>query len=725
MAETLISYKINSASTCSLGVTGASLTLNNRAPSTLSLTIAKAPGAASNSAPFSYRDTITVQQGSETIFSGKVDSVKVANNAPGIGWQIIAYDGLFDLEQVPLMNSFSSYNPATGFLEAVDIPRVMLGQSDTGTLQSTGQVVGDIIDRATAAGAHLTKGTILDGRQVPPTQVLDATCGQALSQIIRYHPDAAIWVDGSATINIVQEENLSVVGIDPATDIVPRDSHWTRNDRAPKGVRIYYEITHKVDDSDLLERRLDSAGATSGWPPPLAMTIELAGVESGSKEHTARTRTIPTSETLAEDASKAFVKGLFAQFNAIDSDDLTLDSVEVVPINPYEDQLEDDDSITANAKDWTAPDPEDHPRMLLAPLPPWVDRSMHPARITVQATYSGDDSTVTALSEDGSYTLNAIITLTNAEPKTYKGDGELIIGETPMTGLASDYWNAIKTARIEGTLSGPAIVGGALLTARPGKRVSLPGESPSIVQTTSIDLIAREITVTLGLGEHLTPQDTIELQRAINANKPTYPTTESRTQAADNSQVFRTPQASTTDSTIINSATATARLWNIVNTTVAESLTTTIKIGRPGTIREDTNLDSALTISGITDSHTVSAGKLLVITHSYNSDGEHTGSTLEAVDEWSDYPSPYTITTGAGGFPQMTAYHQALARIYASDTVPAGRSRVVALSNGLSAVELAENSDFQLVQSVIENDSGDMVVVVYAETSTGDITAPE
>ena len=109
---------------------------------------------------------------------------------------------------------------------------------------------------------------------------------------------------------------------------------------------------------------------------------------------------------------------------------------------------------------------------------------------------------------------------TDAITKTYRASAT-VAGESPVTGLAADYYAALNTDWPEGSV---AFVGEEVdIDLHPGKRLTLTGDVPvttALIQAVEYDIMEGRTRVTFGPAGLLQPGDLVELLRAGNRSRP-------------------------------------------------------------------------------------------------------------------------------------------------------------------------------------------------------------
>lgn len=536
-------FSINNVAVCDLPLDSATLNLRAGGPDTLSLSYAVAD-ATDHIYTYGQAIVVTVKTYSDAdilesttvLFSGRISRRQGIGIGESDSLSYEAVNAWGDMRKSPLTQLWKSRPIDGGALTTVEVPRVLLGQDDDGSLMDSGEVISFIINRAASKGANVTLGTISAGLAIPTTEVLDTSCDQALRQILNFHPDYVAWIEGTA-FNCKPPSLLSTVTVPSAcadglvTTLVPQE------DEAPVGVKIIFERTHIIDGQSLIERIAQTAGLSSGWPPPLYMTIPLAGANVTYKTQVIESRTLPPVDDLNGTTSKAFYKGLIPQIAGVDNADFAITSQTVLFADPLLDYIAEAGSETVNPN--SAPiDREgdletDFPRMLVSgQITDWMDEDLkqYDAILTARLYYRGTDPVISDFV--GNYLeISEPIQITNALPKTYSEIDGYTEAEEPIAGLATSYWNAIKTARIEGTIAGD--LGGKYVDIRPGRKLIVTDILPTaaVVTSSQINLLTDQFQSTFGGSEYLNPKSLTELARALVKNRPTWKKATERTEA--------------------------------------------------------------------------------------------------------------------------------------------------------------------------------------------------
>lgn len=644
---------------------------------------------------------------SETLFRGRVVS-RMASDGALPGWDFRARDGWDDLRRVTMTQSWQSWNPVTESLSSVQVPRIVLGLDADGAIQTTGDTIAEILDHAASKGALVAPGTISVSLHVPPVEMLDEMCDAALRQQLAYHPDAVAWIAGGETLHVRFPEDLPVVAVDPCAHGLEID-HDPRADDIPGGVTICWERTHDLDGETKVERIHQSAGVTSGWPPPLYTTIPLAGVAEKTAKEPIETRTLPNAETPNSAYAKLFLKGLLPRLDPADPADLFIRDYSVEFADPRLDILDEEDeegdTVLPNERppvDHDGDEPGDFPRMLVSgEVRPWFPESVkqYDAILRCRVHYKGDHAGVRAYVGSG-LEISEPIVITNALPKTYRTTDEITLAEEPVEGLAAAYWSAISRARNEGALSGAWTE--PLRSLRPGARVTVAGRfsDPAVVSGLDLDCLERTFRVEFGGSEYLTPKSLAELAKAMSRRPPTWKRPEERTEASgDGSGRGELREGAKAAPAHATPHRPPRKLWDLE---LVSADTASVRVIFPGQVRKTTALDASglVAVSGIGGTFTASAGKLLVLRYLPS-----LATTLELIPVWDGWPMPIDTEETSGGLWVMAKGYFPLWEFVASSDDP----DAIAITDTLHAERRAPDAHLIFGKSWTEDADGHVV----------------
>lgn len=712
-------WKLGGATLCSRNLDSARLDLRAGGPDRLTLVYAN---DVSGTAPHTVHEILTLTcetlnaagtvTATETMFYGRVISIKAADSGATSAWNVIAENAWGDLKRIILTQTWKSWDPVNEVLVNRDVPRVLLGMDATGAYLNTGEILTELVDFAADEGATITLGTIAPALDVPPTEVVDTTVDAALRQILAYHPDHVAWIEDGTALNVRPPSALGTVTVDPCTDGFDFESD-PQTDEIPGGVVITYERTHNVDGVDVVERIQDEAGPVSGWPPPLRMTIPLAGVNVVTKTQQIETRSLPDEADLTTTLAKNFFKGVVPEIADAANDDLAITGYSIAFADPKLDGYDEDTEEVANPNsrpvDRGTDTIDEFPRMLVSgEVQPWFPGNVkqYDALVKAKLWYKGTNATIKKFVGQG-VEISETIQVTNALPKIYRITDEITLAEQPISGLADSYWAAINSSRTEGTLTGT--LQGQFLDLRPGRKVVVTGHVATAAPITAAtyDLLNDGITATFGASEYLNPKSIAELARAMQRNRPSWKRPEERTEAkADTVSGGPIKEGQKVVAERYSSAGSVRyprQPWDI-RVTNPSGPTVAVECGT--VLKDSSDLTDEVTITSGTSTFTVANNDILWLKVT----GFDTPTvTLEKGSTWTDYPSAYEIT-GTGTTTAFTAYRFPLWKFTSTateDTIQVGAS--------LHALRLAPPTHFLLSLGVWQNGSDWPVTVPFLE----------
>lgn len=415
------------------------------------------------------------------------------------------------LENLTYQQSWAQVSGGTAYRT-----RVVLGQTDSGSVIATGAQMAAILQFAVDAGAPLQVGIIDSGLIVPLDEAVDITCAEAIRRLARWTPDAVGWFDYSVTppaFNFTRRGDMSAASLDvtagapvASVAVAPRADH-----KVPAVVIKYEAIAADGSPYPTMVQDAYPPNATGLEFGALVMTAELSAWSS-SMRHTEEivTEDLPTVLSDNDDALKAWWKAHFPDLSGAEISQLTVTSctrsgTKKLPRNLLSGRLHDwlktQDPNTGN---WSSVDQEDEIwrcRMSFKikkngfVVVEVVDRPM------IFATHS-----------------------TNAESKVYESVNAIGGLETPPLGLAQHLYSALAELQYEGTVV--TIEEDVSGWARPGHCLNLTGGLSawqnmrgSIVAVTE-DIDTGRTTCRFGAAEHLGYDDLVELIRCNRTRRP-------------------------------------------------------------------------------------------------------------------------------------------------------------------------------------------------------------
>jgi hypothetical protein len=358
---------------------------------------------------------------------------------------------------------------------------VVLCQQLTNEAMDTAAQLAEIVDYAAAAGAPLALGDVPDGVFPPFSEGTSLTCAQAISQLLRWTPDAVTWFDYGANpplLHCTRRAAASAVALAvhdgvkvSANELVPR------HDLLRAGVVIIYSR-----GNDLVKTDTAPAGVVPQAVNVAVMTIELgAGGTSFANYH-----------------------------------------VDYAPINVGDPawwrlkipKLKDAEELEITAVD----KPGSFIREVVGgSFPPGINGA-RTGTITGVASYTLKNAKG-ALSQYEKVPLSITLNGTNFVQQDWAISTGGTAPEPVPVGLAAELWAAISELQYDGAITlaerecNPA-------AWQPGQLLNLTGGRPewaaarAQLQAVAFDLDTGQTTLTLGPGPLLAAEDLVELMRA-------------------------------------------------------------------------------------------------------------------------------------------------------------------------------------------------------------------
>jgi len=389
--------------------------------------------------------------------------------------------------------------------------RVILGQKidpDTGiaTRQTSGEVIGDVIAYAIAAGAPIQLGTIEPDLEIPYDEQNDITCSEAIRRMLRWSPDAVTWFDYSTspypTFHCARRSALSSLSLDLLTFTPSHLSLIPRPDIQVPAVVLKFEQINTVNGVDYESTTTQKfpLTATGREFSALTATLQLAGLQMTSVSQKIEVEEIDNiGSTLGQDLfwqkhDETFVATETMVCTVMAGSHKTSDT-------PYENELKE-----GQIQDWMS--------------------NVHVKEITYTAV-----GLVTVFDAAGNQikietkALSCKIITTDATTKTYTQVTSLVAGEAIPTGLAESLYNSLNPLQYEGKLiltEEECLVGASLVEARAasGRVLNLTGglaawaTMNALIQQIDEDVDNGITTISFGPPEQLSPQDLMEFLRA-------------------------------------------------------------------------------------------------------------------------------------------------------------------------------------------------------------------
>lgn len=446
---------------------------------------------------FPYGATITIRRDGAQWFLGRVIGTP-RNGSPRS--ETISYrlaGPWFWLDHLVFQQSWN-FSDENGDPQAGRSSHLFLGQTVMGEPMTTGDQITEILEWAIACGAPLKAGTGFPELNVPIREVRELTCGEAIRQMLRWHPDAVTWFDYSTTpptFHCQARSSLDALSLDVGTKPVSAISINPRYDLQVPAVVLKFEQTNTVDGQNYAAKSeqkypLTATGEELG---ALVATIDLQGFNATFAKATIVTAAIDTS-------SLTWWKSKLPWLN-----DARLVSAAVADVTrsgslPRE-------LVSGQIAPWMCYDSEDD---------------------TVNAKLTAQWNSATAKPNDANQAASVKIITTDAPL------GETVCtslqsytsGEDEPTGLAEGLYNALSVLQYEGEITLHEEEGGEVLINAGftdcngvGLVLNLTGglaawaTMRALVQSVTEDVDRGITTLAFGPAGHLGASDLIELLR--------------------------------------------------------------------------------------------------------------------------------------------------------------------------------------------------------------------
>ena len=413
------------------------------------------------------------------------------------------------------------YDPEDPGTEEPTIPyfksRVILGQTTTGTRQTSGQVISDVINYAIASGAPVQLGTIEPDLQIPFDEQNDITCAEAIRRMLRWSPDAIAWFDYStspyptfhcARRSALQSLAIALSGVEgsqpSALSVMPRP------DIQVPAVVLKFEQTNTINgvDYESVTTQKFPLTATGREFAALTATLQLAG----------------TQATILSQKIKAKTIDLIADNFWIAHDDtyLTTDTMvhavqagtHIPAVPPYWNEL-----IEGQIQDWMTGVHFQEVIYTAIALVTIYDNAAHDH--IIKKELKALSCKIIATDACG------VIPPPGEKTQTYQRVTSLVAGETVPVGLAESIYNSLNPLQYDGKITLTEEECGLALAlsevegrARLGFTLNLSGglaawaTMNALIQQIEEDVDSGITTISFGPPEQLSVQDLMEFLRA-------------------------------------------------------------------------------------------------------------------------------------------------------------------------------------------------------------------
>lgn len=230
---------------------------------------------------FPHGATVTIKRDGRPWFLGRVIQTprEASPRSECIGYRLAG--PWFWLDNLVFQQSWN-FADACGQTQAGQSSHLFLGQTADGQPMTTAQQITEILHWAIACGAPIQMGSGFPSSQVPMREVRELTCGEAIRQMLRWHPDAVTWFDYSTTpptFHCGRRSELKSFSLAVGARPVNSFQIAPRHDLQVPAVVLKFEQTNRVDGVHY------TALATQKAPPEatgqelgaLVATVDLMG----------------------------------------------------------------------------------------------------------------------------------------------------------------------------------------------------------------------------------------------------------------------------------------------------------------------------------------------------------------------------------------------------------------------------------------------------------------
>jgi hypothetical protein len=267
----------------------------------------KAPGIAMDANALAVEGShVVVYNDAAPFFAGRL--FRIARSGDGraeeIGYEV--RDAWWDLARIVYQQQWTTMAsrdthgyPTTA---AEYLGELILGMDAGGNQLSNGQVIADVVAYAASCGAYIQVGEIGVAAPIPFDQVTDLPCSEVIRRMLRWSPDAVVWINYTTTppaFNVTPRAacaayNLPFIGAPERQDITGLP------DLIVSSVGINYLQTNTSSDGPS-----ELQVTPDVWPPSsnpraiggLPMTVRLAGAVSTYQRQAVTTAPIPTDNS--------------------------------------------------------------------------------------------------------------------------------------------------------------------------------------------------------------------------------------------------------------------------------------------------------------------------------------------------------------------------------------------------------------------------------------------
>jgi len=379
-----------------------------------------------------YDEELDEWTGGSIWFRGKAAGSGAAGDGSAESQEYLFFGPWWDFERLVMQQEWTGSGGTQRSSELV------LGNTITGTSQTTGEVVEEAVAWAASCGVSVQAGTIDEGVSFPHYPCRDWTVAEVIVAMLRWTPDAVTWFDYTTdppTFYARRLANLSTVTLTLGTDQVEGLALRPRNDLVLPAVALKFKRVNEVSGQQWVEfdEQKYPSSATGTELGALVATIDLIGLRASIVSATIVT------EAVAPNSRNWWAKHL----QWLGSAEIDTDSIQ---INDW--RIEDENGSVIN--DWQSTPYE----LVDGHVAEWMGATTR--RVTARARLSYDLYADTAQNIDAERVrgkeISVALTLTDVVSGTYANAAVEEEAEAAPAGLAQGIYESRATLQHEGQI---------------------------------------------------------------------------------------------------------------------------------------------------------------------------------------------------------------------------------------------------------------------------------
>lgn len=257
---------------------------------------------------FAYDSTVIIRKGRELVsgvytggsvfFRGQVTDISRVGDGSRESMHYTVEGPWRYLQRLVFQQQWKTWDNATSQLVTKYTSHVFLGQLLQGGSQTTKQQIEEILNYCIAKGGAFQVGTVGVDSPMTVFETKEVLCAEALSQVLRWHPDAVAWFDYSTsppTFHVTRRASATTQSLAVGAPPLQSVSIVKRDDRKVDYVRLIYERQDSIDGTSYLITSEDTAGDANKPFGSLQATISLLGFQATYAYGTMVTRAVDIS----------------------------------------------------------------------------------------------------------------------------------------------------------------------------------------------------------------------------------------------------------------------------------------------------------------------------------------------------------------------------------------------------------------------------------------------